>query len=84
MMIGAVLVVAWMLNDVFAKGKEKKIAAGGRNVIVDLATLIFLEAFEMGDVARRFPRATFAIGADAATWSVGPTFNFYALRLELE
>jgi hypothetical protein len=83
MMTGAVLVVAWMLTDVLAKSNGEKIAAGDHKAVMDLAMRIFLESIEMGNMARRFPRAIFAIGADAKTWKVDATCNFSAVAARI-
>jgi hypothetical protein len=81
MMIRTVLVVTWMLNDVFAPGQDRRLAAGNRIATVDLAVRVFLEAIEMDSMARRFPRAIFAIGVDARTWGVDQSFYSTAARI---
>jgi hypothetical protein len=43
-----------------------------------LAMKVFLEAIEMGQMAHRFPRAIFTVGAEADTWTVDERIDLYA------
>jgi hypothetical protein len=73
---GTVLVATWVLNDVFNAARQ--VCVGDREEIVIIAMRIFVGAFEMGTLARKFPRAIFAIGAAAKTRNADIVFNFYA------
>jgi hypothetical protein len=62
----------------FAGSGAKDIAAGNHEAVMTLATKVFLEAVEMGQMAHQFPRAIFTVGADADTWTVDKRVDFYA------
>jgi hypothetical protein len=76
--VNHVLNACWMLDDVFAGSGANDVAAGNHEAVMTLAMKIFLEAIEMGQMARQFPRAVFTVGTDASTWSVDKRFDFYA------
>jgi hypothetical protein len=75
MLVATVLVVTWVLNDVFV---DRKLATGGHDDITNVAMRIFVVALEMGAMARRFPHAVFAVGGDAKLWGADKAFDFYA------
>jgi hypothetical protein len=76
--VNHVLNVCWMQNDAFAGNKAKDVAAGDHEAAGELATKVFVESIEMGRMAHQFPRAVFAVGANADTWAVDEMFDFYA------
>jgi hypothetical protein len=77
-LLGTVLLISWNLNVCFAHGEGRKMILGSNEDTMRAATRVFLEAIEMGNLARRFPRASFAIGACAKTWKVDGSYDFFA------
>jgi hypothetical protein len=76
---GTVLMITWMLNDIFTgQGQGRNVILGTHEDTMRLATRVFVGAIEMVTLARRFPHAVFAIGASAKTWKVDGFFDFFA------
>jgi hypothetical protein len=65
-----------MLNVVIIDNTNRAIS-GGYEDNMTIAYSIYVGAGKIGTMARRFPRAVFTVGADAATWSSNKYFDHY-------
>jgi hypothetical protein len=65
-----------MLNVVIIDNTNRAIS-GGYEDNMTIAYSIYVGAGKIGTMARRFPRAVFTFGADAATWSSNKYFDHY-------
>jgi hypothetical protein len=76
-LLGTVLIIRWMLNDCFVRGRTM-MGVGDYELTMRAVARVFLEAMEMGSLAKQFPRVAFAIGACADTWKVGEACECFA------
>jgi hypothetical protein len=74
--IGNLLHVTWMLNNVITNGANNATSGGFEDMMM-ITYRVYLDAKRIGAMARRFPRANFTVGADAANWNSNEELDFY-------
>jgi hypothetical protein len=79
---GAVLHVAWNLNEVFRK--DNSLILGSYDDIMQMGMEMFIDGLALGETAKQwFPRTVVVIGGSAAIWKTSDVYNWYASAAHL-